>query len=186
MSTAAGVDWRSKSRTEALSSSSSYGFSLIEVLVVMLIMGLLIGLVAFIARPNDRDQLHVEAERLARLLDLAVDESRFTGNAIAWTADGTAYRFWRYREGTGWLEIRDNNLLRARILPHGMEISDLWVEATRRQDVMRLEFSPYPPSLAFTVMMSLGVERTTISGSPLGEVRVLPGDGRTNGALALR
>ncbi|MDP1716865.1 MAG: type II secretion system protein, partial [Burkholderiales bacterium] len=43
------------------------GFTLIEMLVVMLIMGLLVGLVATITRPDDRALLRIEAERLAQL-----------------------------------------------------------------------------------------------------------------------
>lgn len=162
------------------------GFTLIEVLVVVMIMGMLIGLVSSIARPDDRDRLHVEALRLAQLLDLAADESRLTGNAIAWTAESAAYRFWRYRERTGWLEVQDNDLLRARTLPKGMQVSDLRIEATRRQDAMRLEFSPYRPPLSFTIVMSIGNEHSTVSGSPVGNVRVLPGDGREDAAVALQ
>ena len=56
------------------------GFTLIEVLVVLLIMGLFVGMVSAIVRPDDSALLRVEAERLAQLLDLAAAESRLTGN----------------------------------------------------------------------------------------------------------
>ena len=69
------------------------GFTLIEMLVVLMIMGLMVGLVSAIARPDDRALLQVEATRLAALLDFAAEHSRLTGKSIAWTANGPDYRF---------------------------------------------------------------------------------------------
>jgi general secretion pathway protein H len=137
---------------------------------VLLIMGLCAGLVAAIAQPDDRVRLRVEAERLAQLLDLAAVESRLTGKPIAWTADGTQYRFWRWRDDAGWFEARDD-ALRTRSLPPGVKISDLQIEATRPAGGMRLEFDPYG-SLAYDFQMSLGAARYTVDASPIGEVRI--------------
>lgn len=149
---------------------SRRGFTLIELLVVMLIMGLIAGLVGVLVRPDDRAVLRVEAERLSELLDLAATEARLTGKSVAWTAEAQAYRFWQLRADTGWTEIRDD-ALRARSLPPGMAISGLQIEAMQPPAGMRLEFSPQG-ALAYDFQMSLGAERYTIAGSPLGEVRV--------------
>ena len=157
------------------------GFTLVEMLVVLLIAGLLAGLVSVIARPDERTLLRVEAERLARLLDLAVAESGLTGKFIRWTADGPGYRFWRLREDTGWSEIRDSDLLRARTLPQGMTISALRVENGELQSAVRLEFSPYGPPPPFVIELSLGAERYGVAASPMGEVRAVPGEGKTDG-----
>ena len=161
------------------------GFTLIELLVVLLIMGLLVGLVSAIVRPDDRGLLRLEAERLAQLLDLAAAESRLTGKSIAWTADGPGYRFWRVTgddEGSAqWSEIRDSDLLRSRTLPQDMMISGLQVENTPARGAMRLEFAPYGPALSFTIEMSLGAARYAVAASPIGELRVAPGEGESGG-----
>ncbi len=162
------------------------GFTLIEMLVVLLIMGLLAGLVSVIARPDDRALLRVEAERLAQLLDLAATESRLTGRSIAWTADASGYRFWRLTGDVEWSEVRDTDLLRMRMLPSGIAITSLEVETVRAQDTPRLEFTPYGPAYSYTIELSLGATRYTVAASPIGEVRVLPGDGIPNDELALR
>jgi general secretion pathway protein H len=145
------------------------GFTLLELLVVLLIMGLFAGLVGAISHPDDRALLRVEAERLAQLLELAAVESRLTGKPIAWTADAVQYRFWRWREDSGWSEARDD-ALRARRLPPGMAISELRIEAAGPAG-MRLEFSPHG-ALAYELRMSLGAARTALAASPLGEVRI--------------
>ena len=160
------------------------GFTLIEVLVALVIMGLFAGLVSAIVRPDERALLRVEAERLAQLLDLAGTEARISGRPIAWTADGPGYRFWRYRENTGWLEIRGNELLRARTLPQDMKIASLLIEAMRARDAMRLEFSPQGSTMAYAIKIALGAEYYTVAGSPVGEVRVLPEQEKANGKAA--
>ena len=162
------------------------GFTLIEMLVVLLIMGLFVGLVSTITRPDDRALLRVEAERLAQLLDLAAVQARLTGKSIAWVANGPGYRFWQRNEDAEWLEVRDDDLLRARTLPQGMLVSGLQVETMRQQGAMRLEFVPYGPTLSFTIEMVLGAERYAVAASPLGVVRALPGAGTPNGNMALR
>ena len=113
------------------------GFTLIELMVVLLIMGLFAGLVSTITRPDDRALLRVEAERLAQLLDLAATKSRLTGKSIAWTADGPGYRFWQYNEDTYWSEIVDDDSMRPRTLPQGMMIAAMRVENTRMPQQMR-------------------------------------------------
>ena len=166
------------------------GFTLVEVLVVLLIMGLLAGLVGTLARPDDRALLRLEAERLAQLLDLAAAEARFAGKSIAWTADGRGYRFWQmagdargFENGSAqWSEIRDNDLLRSRTLPQDMMISGLQVENVPAHGAMRLEFNPYGLTFSFTIEMSLGAARYAVAASPIGEVRVLPGEGKSSGA----
>jgi general secretion pathway protein H len=165
---------------------TSKGFTLIEMLVVMLIMGLAVGLASAIVRPDDRGLVRVEAERLAQLLDLAAAESRLTGKSIAWTADGSGYRFWRMSGDAEWAEVRDSDLLRARTLPQGMVISDLQVENMPVRGAMRLEFTPYGPAPSFTVDVSLGTARYEVAASPIGEVRVVPGEGESGGGSAQR
>ena len=168
------------------SAAAGRGFTLIEMLVVLMIMGLFVGLVSTITRPDERAILRVEAERLSQLLDFAATEARLTGKSIAWTADESGYRFWRSDENATWSEIRDNELLRARALPLGMAIAFFRVENKRPQGAMRLEFTPQGSLLAFTIGLSLGAERYSVAGSPVGDVRVIPGDARNSGNVALR
>jgi general secretion pathway protein H len=140
----------------------SRGFTLIELLVVLLIMGLAAGLIGALSHPGDRALLRLEAERLAQLLDLAAAESRLSGKPIAFTAEISKYGFWRWREGAGWSEAREDSL-RARSLPPGMALSGL-----------RIEFDPYVP-VAYELQMSLGEARYSVAASPLGEVKIHEG-----------
>lgn len=157
------------------------GFTLIEMMVVLMIMGLFVGLVSAITRPDDRSLLRLEADKLAQLLDFAATEAQLTGKAIAWTADAASYRFWRSSDDANWSEIRDSEILRARTLPQGIAVTGFRVENMRPQGAMRLEFAPQGSSLAFTIAMSLGPSHYAVTGSPVGDVRTVPGEENING-----
>jgi general secretion pathway protein H len=92
----------------------SNGFTLVEMLVVVLIIGVLVGTVGAKLQPDGRDLLRVEAERLAQLMELAAQDARISGHDIVWTSDGQRYQFWRQGPDATWSEIRDDDLLRAR------------------------------------------------------------------------
>lgn len=149
------------------------GFTLIELLVVLLIMGLMVGMVTVSAQPDDKARLRVEADRLAQLLTLAASEARLTGKAMAWTADGPVYRFWQFTEDVGWLGMVDDQTLRARTLPQGMTISNLRIDNARAAEKLRVEFNPNGTMTTFTMDMALGAAHSTMTASPLGNVRVL-------------
>jgi len=159
------------------SAATGNGFTLLEVLVVLLIMGLLAGMATVLLLPDDRARLGVETERLAQLLVLASDQSRVSGLAIAWTAQPPGYRFWQRDPRAGWTEMTGNDLLRPRDFPAGMAISGLRVENSPATGPMRLEFGPHGAATAFTIGLSLGTERSTITGSPIGEIAVVRGAG---------
>ena len=152
------------------------GFTLVEMLVVLLVIGIMAGLVGVITRPNDRALLEVEAQRLAQLLDLAATEAQLGGQPIAWTAEAYGYRFLLRNTQDGWNEIHDNDTLRARALPQGMQFASLYVDNRLWSGDMRLEFAPSAPPHAFSVGLTNGAARTTVAGSALGEVQVLRRD----------
>ena len=153
----------------------SSGFTLLELLVVLVIMGLFAGLVSALVRPDERTLLRTEAERLAQLLELASTEASISGKAIAWTADAGDYRFWQYRSNVGWQEIGGNSLLHPRTLPEGMVIEALTIDTVPIQGRMRLEFGYYGSTPSYAIRMGMGAERYWVTGSPVGDMKAAPG-----------
>lgn len=168
------------------SAGTGRGFTLVEMLVVLMVMGIFLGLIAVKMGAGDKDVLRNEAERLAQVLDLATEEARISGRTIAWTADESGYRFWRLGPDREWGEVRDNDLLRARTLSPGVTLSDLRVEAMRTLNSMRVEFPPGGAMLAFSIDLALGAEHYSIAASPVGDIRVFPGKGRSYAEMVPR
>ncbi len=149
------------------------GYTLVEMLVVLMIMGLLIGTISVIAYPSSKETLQLEAQRLAQLLNLAAAESRVSGKNFRWTSDGPGYRFLRWQNDNGWVEIRDNDLLRPRVLQSGMTINSLRIENIRRQGVMQIDFTPHGLPLAYTIELASGDKRHAVFASPVGEAQAV-------------
>ncbi|MBF5011867.1 MULTISPECIES: GspH/FimT family pseudopilin [Burkholderia cepacia complex] len=89
------------------------GFTLLEMLVVLLIAGLLVAVVALAPSRNRRTDLAEEAQRLASLLESAGDEAQVRSQAIAWQPVNGGYRFLQRTESGAWTPMTDE-LFRAR------------------------------------------------------------------------
>ncbi|MCU0764978.1 MAG: prepilin-type N-terminal cleavage/methylation domain-containing protein [Burkholderiaceae bacterium] len=80
---AAGHAWRRGAR----------GFTLLELLAVIVLAGILLSIVTISVAPDERQQLAREAERVGQLFALAADEARIRQLPIYWEADLNGYRF---------------------------------------------------------------------------------------------
>ena len=64
------------------------GFTLIEMLIVVVIVGVLSVSVALSVAPDERRAATAESERLALLLEAALSEAQSGRRQIAWSAHG--------------------------------------------------------------------------------------------------
>ncbi|WP_205299622.1 MULTISPECIES: GspH/FimT family pseudopilin [unclassified Pantoea] len=71
------------------------GFTLIELMVVLVIVGIASAAISLNIRPDPAKHLREDAERLARLLELANSQAQSDGQALRWQADARGYRFVR-------------------------------------------------------------------------------------------
>jgi general secretion pathway protein H len=105
--------------------ASPKGFTLLEMLVVLVVMAIGMSAVALAFRPDARRPLAQEAERLALLLEQAREESQLSGTPLAWEWRPDAYSFVRRDltdNGPQWLVVVDDDIYRTRTLPGGASI----------------------------------------------------------------
>jgi general secretion pathway protein H len=69
------------------------GFTLLELLVVMVLAGILLAIVTVSVTPDPRQQLAREGQRVGQLMALAGDEARLRQQPIVLEADLWGYRF---------------------------------------------------------------------------------------------
>ena len=81
-----------------------HGFSLIELMVVMVIVGIATAAISLSVAPDPARELRRDARELTRRLAAAQNEVRVDGRVIAWEADADGYRFsrgtWRLQPGS--------------------------------------------------------------------------------------
>ena len=88
------------------------GFTLLEMLVVLVIAGLLVSLASLSLTRNPRTDLREEAQRIALLFETAGDEAQVRARPIAWQPTAHGFRF-DVSSPDGWRTLRDD-LLRPR------------------------------------------------------------------------
>jgi len=91
----------------------SAGFTLVEILVVMVIIGITLGMASLNAIPSPRQDLDNEAKRLTLLLQIARDEAIVRNREVAFEATPERYRF-MVRNENGWTAMNQDDLLRER------------------------------------------------------------------------
>ena len=90
------------------------GFTLVELMVVMVIIGITLGMVSLNALPSPRQHLQDEAKRLALLLQLARDEAIVRNRLVAFEAGTDSYRFIVRNDQNSWDQVVNDDLLRQR------------------------------------------------------------------------
>jgi general secretion pathway protein H len=110
----------------------SGGFSLIEILVVIVIIGIVMSIAMLsITLAGGDNQLREEARRMVSLVDVARDESLLQGREFGLELMQAAYRFVEFDPLTRqWSEIIGDDTLRLRQLPEELEL-ELFVEDRR-------------------------------------------------------
>ena len=102
--------------------SRDHGFTLLELLVVIVIISILFSLTTLAIRTNSPEELiETEARRLDRLLQLALEEAILKGEEYGLEFNRRGYRFLHYVDYV-WQPMDNDRELHPRELPLDMEI----------------------------------------------------------------
>ena len=96
------------------------GFTLVEMLLVLLVIGLAAGLTYARLEPDPRQTLEHESRQLAAALEHAALLAQWRSEPLGVSASGGGYRFWRRGAGAGadvWTALSDDDVLAAHVLP---------------------------------------------------------------------
>jgi len=118
--------------SRASESTVSRGFTLVEILVVVVIIGVISSMVVLsFGIADDERELDKQARRLVSLLELTADEATLQGRDFGLEIMSGGYRFVELDPLLEqWNEVFGDDLLRPRQLDEGMEF-DLFVEDRR-------------------------------------------------------
>jgi type II secretion system protein H len=151
---------------QAARHATDRGFTLLELLVVLVIISVAMSVTAISLRPNTRGIVREEGVRLAALLVLASEESGTNGMPLAWVGNEQGYEF-QTREitdqGPDWNLVRGDDMLRPRQLPTGVYIRSIQVDGQTIEFGRRI-----PLGDQFThdvaVEIALGEDRVKVTG----------------------
>ncbi|WP_051711474.1 GspH/FimT family protein [Andreprevotia chitinilytica] len=146
------------------------GFTLIEILITLLLIGIITSVAVVQLGESDGRVIERESERLSLLLDAARDEAINSGRAMAWSSDGHGYQFWLQDEQNNWQSVATQDEFRARPLPEGMAVTKLSINLREQPIGERVVFEPSGVNSPFHIDMQLGEQHWQLDGDVMGQV----------------
>jgi len=150
---------------------ASRGFTLVEVMVVMVIIGIVLGMVSLNAIPSPRQNLQNEAQRLALLLQLARDEAIVRNRLVTFEANSERYRF-LVRNENRWDPVTQDDLLRERPFKYTPLTLLLDPPGAGSSDPMRITFGREPVDKPFVLTLAIGDDHVAIRADGIGHFTV--------------
>ncbi len=105
------------------------GFTLIEIAVVVVIIGVLVSMALIkLPRMGGGAQMDEQMRRFTTLLDMATEEALMQGRDMGLRVDEEQYLFYVFDpDSFSWMSLDSDGIFRNRILPEGMRM-DLFLE----------------------------------------------------------
>ena len=147
------------------------GFTLLELLIVLVIAGVLIGLVSINAVPDERRALENDAQRIALLLQLAREEAIIRNRPVAFEAQPDRYRF-LVRDGNEWKSITQDEMLREREFQRAPVALSIDPPTAAEAYPLRIVFGREPVDKPFTLTLSLGNAQVAVRADGVGNFTV--------------
>lgn len=145
----------------------SRGFTLLELLVVMVIVGITLGVVSFNAMQSEQQILQNDAQRIALLLQLARDEAIVRNRPIAFEAEADRYRF-LLREGNTWQILTQDDLLREREFKRPPVTFSISPPSAEQAGPLRIIFGREPVDKPFVLTLAAGDAHAAIRADGIG------------------
>ncbi len=144
------------------------GFTLIELMVVLVIIGIASAAISLTIKPDPLHLLRKDAERLGQLLQIAQAEARVDGRPITWRADAKGFRFNRRSDDGNGLDTFARD---AQLRPRPWESTPMQVNIEPRQTLVLDAEWVNPP---LRVVLSNGQHSLSLQRDSAGLIRVVP------------
>jgi len=147
------------------------GFTLLELLVVLVIVGITLGAVSLNALPSKRQELQNDAQRIALLLQLARDEAIVRNRPIAFEADADRYRFLLFQDGK-WQPLQQDDMFREREFKRSPVTFSVSPPSAEQTAPLRIIFGREPVGIPFVLTLAAGDDQVAIRADGIGHFAV--------------
>lgn len=145
------------------------GFTLLELLVVLVIFGLILGAVSINGIPGQQQRLENDARRISLLLQLARDEAIVRNLPVAFEVDQNGYRF-LVREDRIWSQVQDEMLRERSFQAAPVQLSVQ--PAVLDTSTIRIIFGREPVDKPFVLTMKSADKQVSVRADGIGHFSV--------------
>lgn len=143
------------------------GFTLLELLVVLVIIGIMLGAVSFSTMQSSRQRLLTDAQRIALLLQLVREEAIVRNRPTAFEANNTSYHF-LVKNDNKWELINDLDMLRERDFSSFPTTFSMTPIISADATVLRIIFGREPVDKPFVLELTSGDDHVAIRADGIG------------------
>ena len=148
------------------------GFTLLELLVVLVIVGVMLGLVSMNALPDKKQTLATDARRVALLLQLAREEAIVRNRPVAFELDSQQFRFYVRNESGEWELLNDNELFRERSFQRAPLVVTMQPSPAKQTLPLKIIFGREPVDKPFLLTLAFEDVDVSIRADGLGHFTV--------------
>jgi general secretion pathway protein H len=149
-------------RTSTTSARHPAGFTLVEVLVVLLLLAITASLAVVSLREDDRTVLRREAERLADSFSHVQNEALLAGATFAWRGDAAGWEYLRRSPTRRWLPVEDGGAMFVRRLPEAVRLVDVEVDGAKIEPGALLLVPPSGMTSTARLVLQADRDRATV------------------------
>jgi len=151
-----------------------HGFTLIEMMLVMLVIGISLAMIVPNLSKNPEQVLLEEGNRLTALLNYATDISIATGSAIAWDQTAAGYRFLeRDQDLKVWKPLMNDSSLRERTLPEDAQIEYVAKQGKQAGNLARVIMNPSGVQAPFEIGLHNESAHIKVVGNLIGQIKMI-------------
>lgn len=146
------------------------GFTLIEVLVVLVVIGITVALIQPNLAANPDAALKQDAERLGALIEAAQDEAIAGSRVLAWSIEDGQLRFWqRSPDGGEWQPLTEPGF---KPRPIASRLIELRIGNAPAEHASKVVLAPDGVQPAFEARFDLAGRQASVAGDVLGQIRL--------------
>jgi general secretion pathway protein H len=143
------------------------GFTLLELLVVLVIMGIMLGAVSLTALQNTKQRLQTDAQRISLLLQLAREEAIVRNRPTAFEVRDKGYQFLVLNDNK-WEQLEDLDTLRGRDFTFPETKLEIVSNDEQSARNLRIVFGREPVSRPFLMILRVAEDQVTINADGVG------------------
>lgn len=138
------------------------GFTLVELLVVVLLVAITVSFAVVKLGPADRETVLAEAARLAVSFQQAQDEAVMTGAGLAWRGEPQGYQYLRKGPDRNWIPLVDADVFAPRRLPLPVRLVDVEVGGLKLAPGALVVLSPSALTSPVRIVLEANSERAAV------------------------